>query len=83
MLAAVARATPPPLRPAVVAGMLGASLPDLDKPWVLVTGRPGPWPAAFDRLHKAVQREAPHRLPLEVALAGALALVLAAVSRRA
>ena len=81
LLTAVARATPPTARPAVVAGMVGACLPDLDKPWALVVRRAGPWPAAFDRLHRAVQREAAHRLPLEVALAGALALAVAAVHR--
>lgn len=76
----VSRAAPERVRAAVVAGMVGAALPDLDKPWALVTGGVL-WPPAVTRFHGRIQREAPHRLPLEVALVGAAVLLLLAGSR--
>ena len=53
-LALVAAAARRHERPAVLAAMLGAALPDLDKPAVLAFGR-SPFPRRFDALHKAVQ----------------------------
>jgi len=63
-------------RAAVLAGMAGAALPDLDKPSVVFFGR-SPFPRAVDRLHMAIQDEAPHRLKYE--LAAAVAFCTAAV----
>jgi hypothetical protein len=55
-------------RAAVLAGMAGAALPDLDKPSKVFFGR-SPFPRAVDRLHRAIQDEAPHRFKYEVAAA--------------
>jgi hypothetical protein len=66
-------------RLAVLAGMAGAALPDLDKPSRVFFGR-SPFPRAWDRFHSRIQDEAPDRFHYEVAAAavlsvGALALV--------
>ncbi|MGH3250516.1 MAG: hypothetical protein ACRDOI_30510 [Trebonia sp.] len=55
-------------RVAVLAGMAGAALPDLDKPSILFFGR-SPFPRVVDRLHMRIQHEAPHRLKYELAAA--------------
>ncbi len=81
-MAYVARLTPTPRRTAVVAGMLGACLPDADKPSDLFFGF-SPFPAVIDRFHGAIQREARGRLPLEAVVAGAQLLVFGALARRA
>lgn len=65
---------PAPKRPAVLAGIFGACLPDTDKLGQHFIGR-SPWPHAFDRFHQRIQREATNRLPIEVATALGLALV--------
>lgn len=70
-LLAVAR---PRRRAAVAAGMIGAALPDLDKPALLWFGA-SPWPAAVNRFHSRIQDESPGRFPLE---AGAALLLAAA-----
>jgi len=57
-------------RAAVLAGMAGAALPDLDKPSKVFFGR-SPFPRAVDRLHKVIQDEAPHRFKYELAAAAA------------
>ncbi|WP_148614095.1 hypothetical protein [Nocardioides rubriscoriae] len=85
-LGAVARAAGPEPRARVVAGMLGACLPDADKPSNLFFGR-SPFPSAVDLWHQQIQRESPRRLPQEfvVALAGALLVrraLSSGVSRR-
>jgi hypothetical protein len=59
-------------RPAVLAGMAGAALPDLDKPTKLWFGW-SPFPRKFDRFHYRIQREAWRRGYVEVLAAGALA----------
>jgi hypothetical protein len=64
-------------RLAVLAGMAGAALPDLDKPSKVFFGR-SPFPRAVDRIHMRIQDEAPHRLKYE--LAAATLLFAAAVS---
>jgi hypothetical protein len=64
-LAAVA---PPERRVAVLAGMVGAALPDIDKPSKLWFGR-SPFPRRVDRFHKVIQREAPGRARYELAVA--------------
>jgi len=68
-------------RLAVLAGMAGAALPDLDKPSLVFFGR-SPFPRAWDRFHSRIQDEAPDRFHHEVAAAvvlgaGALALLRA------
>ena len=68
---AFAAATPSERRPAVLAGMAGAALPDLDKPTKLWFGW-SPFPAAVDRFHSHIQREAWHRGYVEVVAAATL-----------
>jgi hypothetical protein len=62
-------------RLAVLAGMAGAALPDLDKPSKVFFGR-SPFPRKFDRFHMRIQDEAPHRLKYELT-AGTLFLAAA------
>jgi hypothetical protein len=68
---AIAAASPSAQRPAVLAGMAGAALPDLDKPTRLWFGW-SPFPRAFDRFHNRIQREAWHRGYVEVLAAAVL-----------
>ena len=70
---AVARATPPRRRLPVLAGIFGACLPDVDKPSHLFFGR-SPFPRWFDRVHLAIQPEASHRMPIELATAAPTAI---------
>jgi hypothetical protein len=82
-MAVLTRQASPPHRPptrltaAVVAGMAGAALPDLDKPAALFLGH-SLWPASVKTLHQRIQNEAPHRFVSHELLAGA-AFALAAV----
>ena len=69
---ALAAASPSARRAAVLAGMAGAAIPDLDKPSKLWFGR-SPFPAAFDRVHMGIQDEAAHRFYVELLAAAALA----------
>jgi len=69
---ALTAVSPPDRRLAVLAGMAGAALPDLDKPVKLVFGR-SPFPRAVDRFHMRIQDEAADRLPVELLAAAALA----------
>jgi hypothetical protein len=62
----------------MLAGMAGAALPDLDKPFRLVFGR-SPWPAPVDRFHVGIQRESPRRMPQELVVG----VTLAALALRA
>jgi hypothetical protein len=55
-------------RLAVLAGMAGAALPDLDKPSTVFFGR-SPFPREFDQFHRRIQDEAPHRLKYELTAA--------------
>ena len=81
-MAVCAAVAPPQARRATLAGMLGAAAFDLDKPCQHFLGF-NPSPVWFRRIHAAVQREAPHRLPHEVVTAAALAvLALAALGVR-
>jgi hypothetical protein len=68
---AFAAASPSERRPAVLAGMAGAALPDVDKPTRLWFGW-SPFPAAVDRFHSRIQREARDRGYVEVLAAAAL-----------
>ena len=71
---------PPEARAAVLAGMAGAALPDLDKPSVVFFGR-SPFPKVVDRIHKVVQDEAPHRFKYEVAVAVTFAVAAVGLLR--
>ncbi len=79
--AALAALSPAERRPAVVAGMAGAALPDIEKPAKLFLGW-SPFPAAVDRFHSRIQREAAGRGHLEVLAAGALAVAALTALRR-
>jgi hypothetical protein len=59
-------------RRAVLAGMAGATLLDVDKPARHFLGR-NPVPAPVQRFHERIQRESPRRMPGEF-LAGAVLL---------
>ena len=65
---ALARTARGDRRASVLAGMLGACLPDADKPSNLFFGR-SPFPAALDEWHVSIQREHTDRLPQEVVVA--------------
>lgn len=67
-------------RVAVLAGMAGAALPDLDKPSKVFFGR-SPFPRIVDYIHAKVQDEAPHRFPYEVATAAVCAAVAVGLLR--
>lgn len=71
----VMRRTPRGHRTRVMAGMLGACLPDADKPGNLFLGR-SPFPARFDAFHVGLQRESMRRMPQEVVVAATAAYVV-------
>ncbi|MCW2868040.1 MAG: hypothetical protein JWR20_2228 [Marmoricola sp.] len=83
-VAAVTSREAPGRRTTVVASMLGACLPDADKPSTLFLGR-SPFPARIDDWHRAIQRESVRRLPQEFVVAGVglLAFRLLVASRGA
>lgn len=58
-------------RAAVLAGMVGAALPDLDKPTRIFFGF-SPFPARVDAFHSRIQDEAPGRFYSHEVVAGAL-----------
>ena len=68
---ALTAASPSARRHAVLAGMAGAAIPDLDKPAKLWFGR-SPFPAAVDRFHMGIQDEATHRFYVELLAMAAL-----------
>ncbi len=80
-MATIARAATPERRAAVVAGMLGACLPDADKPSDLFFGR-SPFPAWLDDFHKRIQNEAHERMPYEAVGGMVGAFVARALVRR-
>jgi hypothetical protein len=69
-MGAIAAVSPSDRRPAVLAGMAGAALPDIDKPSNLWFGW-SPFPVAVDRFHSGIQREAQHRAYVELLAAAA------------
>ena len=79
---ALATAAPPARRAAVLAGMAGAALPDVDKPTRLWFGW-SPFPRAVDRFHGRIQDEASHRAYVEVLAASAFGIAALAALRRA
>jgi hypothetical protein len=81
VMGAFAAASPADRRLAVLAGMTGAALPDADKPANLWFGC-SPFPAAVDRFHMGIQREAWHRAYVEVLAAGVLTTAALIALRR-
>ena len=82
-MGAITALTPADRRAAVLAGMTGAALPDIDKPTKLLFGW-SPWPPAVDRFHRRIQPEAPRRAHIELLAATAFgAAALAAIRRPA
>jgi len=70
------------LRTGVLAGIAGATLLDVDKPARHFFGR-NPVPAPIQEFHERIQREAPHRMRNEIAVAaGLLGLSAVLVARR-
>jgi hypothetical protein len=80
-MGAITALAPAERRPAVLAGMTGAALPDIDKPAKLWFGR-SPWPRAVDQFHIRIQPEAPRRAHIEVAAAGVFAVAALTALRR-
>jgi hypothetical protein len=80
MMGAMTAIAPRGRRAAVLAGMAGAALPDLDKPSRVFFGR-SPFPQVVDRLHGAIQDEAPHRFKYELAAAAAFGFVAVGLLR--
>jgi len=72
----------PSARLAVLAGMAGAALPDLDKPSRIYFGF-SPFPQAVDDFHAGIQRESRRRFPVEVATGAACLASLAILGLRA
>lgn len=62
-------------RKAVVAGMAGGAIVDMDKPMEYFFGW-NPFPLWWQRLHKRVQNEAPGRMPHELVVAGLLGIAV-------
>lgn len=80
-MAAVTASTEPERRFRVLAGMAGAAFLDLDKPSTLFFGS-SPFPTAVDRFHGNIQNESGRRLPQEVLVGVAQALLIGALARR-
>ena len=74
-MGAITALAPAERRPAVLAGMTGAALPDIDKPTGLFFGW-SPFPAAVDSFHRRIQPEAAGRAHIELLAAGAFAAAL-------
>ncbi|RYB93853.1 hypothetical protein EUA93_05460 [Nocardioides oleivorans] len=81
-IAVVWRRTPPGWRLRVLAGMAGASVPDLDKPGRVFLGA-SPFPRVVDDFHARIQtRESSARMPQEVLVGIGTATVLGLVLGR-
>ena len=80
LIAVIARVVPARHRVPVLAGIVGACAPDLDKPGRRFLGR-SPWPQRFDYVHATIQTdvESPDRLAEDVAVAAVGAAVAVAV----
>ena len=77
----LAALAPAERRPAVLAGMLGAALPDVDKPATLFLGW-SPFPWAVDEFNRRIQREASGRAHIELLAAGTFGVAALAAMRR-
>lgn len=82
VMGALTAAAPARHRAAMLAGMAGAALPDVDKPARMWLGR-SPFPAAFDRFHSRIQDESFQRAPVELAAAGLFGATALIAIRRA
>ncbi len=80
-MGAIAAASPSDRRLAVLAGMTGAALPDIDKPSNLWFGW-SPFPAAVDRFHSRIQHEEPRRAHIELLAAAAFGSAALVALRR-
>jgi hypothetical protein len=81
-IAVVWRRTPSGRRLRVLAGMAGASVPDLDKPATVFLGS-SPFPQAVDDFHARIQtRESSARMPQEVLVGLGTAAVVGLALRR-
>ena len=80
-MGAIAAASPSDRRLAVLAGMTGAALPDIDKPSNLWFGW-SPFPAAVDRFHCRIQHEEPRRAHIELLAAAAFGSAALVALRR-
>jgi hypothetical protein len=80
-MGAIAAASPSDRRLAVLAGMTGAALPDIDKPSKLWFGS-SPFPAAVDRFHIRIQHEEPRRAHIELLAAAAFGSAALVALRR-
>ena len=84
-MGAITAALPPDRRLAVLAGMTGAVLPDIEKPTKLWFGL-SPFPVAVDRFHTRIQHEEPRRAHIELlaaAVFGSAALIALRPQNRA
>jgi len=77
----IARATPRHKLLPVLAGIVGACLPDLDKPGLKFFDR-SPFPRWFDEVHGRIQDEEVHRFTVEVAAAAVFSVALVALLPR-
>lgn len=80
-MGAFAALAPADRRAAVVAGMAGAALPDIDKPAKLWFGR-SPWPRVVDEFHMRIQPEASGRAHIELLAAAAFGAAALSALRR-
>ena len=80
-MGAIAAASPSDRRLAVLAGMTGAALPDIDKPTNLWFGW-SPFPAAVGRFHSRIQHEEPRRAHIELLAAAAFGAAAITLLRR-
>jgi hypothetical protein len=80
-MGAITALCPAERRPAVMAGMAGAVLPDLSKPTRLWFGW-SPFPAAVERFHGRIQPEAAGRAHIELLAAGTFAATALAALRQ-
>jgi hypothetical protein len=76
---AVMGAVPRGTRVAVLAGMLGAALPDADKPMDMFFHR-SPFPAGVDHFHQRIQRESARGIRTELRAVLALAIAVRVLS---
>lgn len=79
-MAVAAGLAPGRSRRAVIAGMAGAALPDLNKPMKYLVGF-NPFPGPVDRFHMRIQRESPDLMPLEIGIAAVLTAAVLVVFR--
>ncbi len=80
-IAVIVRATPRDRLAPVLAGIVGACLPDLDKPGHQFFGR-SPFPRWFDAVHARIQDEEVHRFTVEVAAAAVFSVALVSLLPR-